>query len=357
MTSEDTLAPFAAIIGDLLRGERHSLTTLAKRANKSRGQATRWMRLLEQLPGAVKSNEGQTKWLKLKGVGQVPTRSATIGACIATSLATLFEGTQNERNLKDARDQMLKARGDAFSDLDRKFVFAPRGGEYALPDQSANLDEIIDALFRVTKLEFGYRHNDGTREQLLLRPLSLLVFEHQFYVLCLRDDGRHYCYRFARMSAVNATDETFEYPSKNEYDPRRVLSPAFGVHLSGTDPVHEIHVRLNEPWATFALTHRWHPTQDTSRRADGTTDVKLRVRHCRELETWVLGFGEHATILEPAVLQEAIAVRVAKMAAGYAPAASKPEIAKAKAPVKKPKRGVRSTKERQPPPTSKLNSA
>jgi predicted DNA-binding transcriptional regulator YafY len=358
MGSEDTLEPFAMIIGDLLRGERHSRSTIAKRANKSPAQASRWMKLLEQhLPDIDKSSEGRTKWLKLRGVGAVPSRAATLGVCIAASLATLFEGTQNERNLRDARDQMLKARGDVFADLDRKFVFAPRGGEYALPEKSGDLDEVIEALLKVHKLEFSYRHNDGLTEKPIVRPLSLLVFEHQFYVLCQRDDDSLYCFRFARMSEVNETDEAFEYPSKNSYDPRRVLQAGFGVHISGTGPILDILVRLREPWATFALTHRWHPSQDTTRRPDGATDVRLRVRHCRELETWVLGFGEHVTIVEPTSLREAITARVVRMVSAYCGDLTMPEVAKAKATPKRPKRSVRSTKPRPTDTTVKKDIA
>jgi hypothetical protein len=43
-----------------------------------------------------------------------------------------------------------------------------------------------------------------------------------------------------------------------------------------------------------AQKHRWHPAQRTEIGADGKVTVTFRVRMCPELETWALGFGEHA---------------------------------------------------------------
>ena len=68
---------------------------------------------------------------------------------MAASLGAIFEGSQQERNLKDLRDFVLRERGEVFGDLDRKFVLAPRGGESALPEAGASLDAVVSALLDV----------------------------------------------------------------------------------------------------------------------------------------------------------------------------------------------------------------
>ncbi len=231
----------------------------------------------------------------------------------------MFEGTEHERNLKDARDHLLRQRGETYGDLDRKFVFAPRGGEYALPEAAASLDDVIECLLNACALNFSYEHNNGKREQLTVEPLSLMLFDHQFYVLARRQDRSFYCYRFARMSEVDSTKDSFVYPSKNEYDPRNVLEPGFGIHIgSGTSRVEDIAIVLRGGWANLARKHRWHPTQQVTTCEDGSVVVMLRVRLCPELETWVLGFGENATVLKPPSLRDVIAERFAKAAKVYA---------------------------------------
>jgi predicted DNA-binding transcriptional regulator YafY len=338
----DTIPKLLAIVDDLLRGARHSRRSIAAKTGKSPGTADRWMeQILEMFPNARKTREGNTTWLTLERTA-APSKSATLGACIAASLGALFEGTEHERNLKDARDAMLRQRGDHYPDLDRKFIFAPRGGEYALPENGGNLDEIIESLLKNKLLSFSYRSNDGKPTEPKVEPLSLVVFDHQFYLLARKPDQSLYCYRFARMSAVESSTDGFAYPSKNEYNPRSVLEPGFGIHIAGSGPIEEVEILLSGPWANYAKSHRWHPTQQVTERGEGSVAVGVRVRLCREVETWVLGFGEHAAVVRPLALREAVATRIRKAAARYArKSAQSPSVAKAKSSSPSLRRGPR----------------
>lgn len=328
----DTVTTLLRVVGDLLRGDRHSRRTIADSTGKSLPTADRWLDQIEGvLPNVRRVREGKTTWLAYEG-RRVPSRSAATGACVAASLGALFAGSQQERNLKDARDFVLRERGEMYGDLERKFVLAPRGGESALPEAGAALDEVIGAILENRRLRFEYAHNDGKVDALTIDPLSLVVFDHQFYVLAARDGGKaFYPYRFARMSSIEKLEEEFAYPTKAEYDPRSILAQGFGIHTYGTGPIEDVEVILSGAWAKFALTHRWHPTQRAARLDDGRVSVTLQVRLCRELETWILGFGEHAIVAQPARLHETIAARIRAVAAAYEQGAmSRPSVAKAR---------------------------
>ena len=67
----------------------------------------------------------------------------------------------------------------------------------------------------------------------------------------------------------------------------------------------------------YATTHRWHPTQQVQRLQDGGVRVTLRVRLCREVETWALAFGEFATVIRPDALREKVGERLTAAAARY----------------------------------------
>jgi len=112
--------------------------------------------------------------------------------------------------------------------------------------------------------------------------------------------------------------------------PRSILAQGFGIHTYATGPVEDVEVVLSEPWATFALTHRWHPTQRAMRLEGGRTRVTLQVRLCRELETWALGFGEHARVMRPERLADIIASRLKTAADTYRPPRALPALAKAR---------------------------
>lgn len=326
----DTVATLLRVVGDLLRGDRHSRRTIAESTGKSLPTADRWLDQIEEaLPNVRRLREGKTTWLVYEGRRQ-PSRSAATGACVAASLGALFAGSQQERNLKDARDFVLRERGEIYGDLDRKFVLAPRGGESALPEAGAALDEVIAAILENQQLRFEYGHNNGPVETLTIAPLSLVVFDQQFYVLAGHDGGRaYYPFRFARMSSIEKLEEGFEYPTKGEYDPRSILSQGFGIHTYGTGAIEDVEVMLSGAWAKFALTHRWHPSQRAMKCDDGRVSVTLQVRVCRELESWILSFGEHAIVVRPARLQDTIASRVRAAAVVYGPHGG-PSVAKAR---------------------------
>jgi predicted DNA-binding transcriptional regulator YafY len=336
----DTVSTLLAVVADLLRGDRHSRRTIAETTGKSLPTADRWIDQIEAaLPDTRRIREGKTTWLVHDGP-RVPSRSAAVGACLAASLGSIFEGSAQERNLKDARDSILRERGEVYRDLERKFVLAPRGGEYALPEAGPNLDEIVEALMQNACLRLEYKHNDGRTETIKIAPLSLVIFEQQFYVVARRDDG-FYPYRFARMARVEKVDEAFSYPSKGEYDPRSILAQGFGIHTHGTGPIEDVEVVLSEPWATFALTHRWHPAQRATRLDGGRTSVTLQVRLCPELETWVLGFGEHARVIRPGRLAGIVASRLTRAADVYGHAPARPALAKTHRQQAEPRRKAR----------------
>ncbi|MFO0739628.1 MAG: WYL domain-containing protein [Labilithrix sp.] len=336
----DTVSTLLAVVADLLRGDRHSRRTIAATTGKSLPTADRWIDQVEEvLPNIRRVRDGKTTWIAYEG-RRLPSRSAATGACVAASLGAIFEGSQQERNLKDARDFVLRERGELYGDLERKFVLAPRGGESALPEAGPSLDDVVGALLENRRLRFDYLHNDGRADTLTIEPLSLVVFDHQFYVLAKRDTGTFHPYRFVRMAGVQKLDEAFTYPSKGEYDPKSILAQGFGIHTYGTGPVEDVEVILSGAWATFALTHRWHPSQRATKLDDGRVSVVVQVRLCRELETWILGFGEHAVVARPEGLAATVGGRLKLAAAAYEPSLRSPSVAKARRPAadRQPKR-------------------
>ena len=329
----DTVRSLLGVVGDLLAGARHSRRSIASKTGKSLPTADRWIdEIAEALPNVHRARDGKTTWISYDAKRNTPTKPAVVGACVAASLASIFEGSEHERNLKDARDYLLRQRGIEYSDLDRKFFFAPRGGEYRLPEGAGELDDIIDAVLGSRLLRFNYHHTSGQEETLVVQPLSLIIFEHQFYMLAPRPDGAFYCYRFARMSKVDARRETFVYPTKSEYNPKTVFDPVFGIHLAATGPIEQVDVTLSGLWAKYALDHRWHTSQQTARLGDDRVRVTLQVRMCPELETWILGFGEYGLVTKPDGLRERIALRLARASELYADSAAGPSVAKARAP-------------------------
>ena len=306
----------------LMRGEQHDRYTAAALSGLSHAQAYRQLELMKGLPGFSSKIDGSRRiyFCEAASLLKRPTPVATVAACFGASLSGLLEGTAYQTAMHEAlRYVMGQAKPHAvFRDVDRKFKFISRGGEVSFPDKAHLLDKVVDALLAHNVVSFHYQGRDGTTKQRKTSPLSLVIFDHQFYVIGRENEANEIrLYRFARMTDVERLDETFSYPSKSEYDPETIFRDSLGAHVSSNYPIAEIRIRLAPSWKTFVNSHRWHATQQVVVGKSGM-EVTLRVRLCPEVETWILGFGEDAEVLSPPELREQIARRIGRSAAIYA---------------------------------------
>jgi predicted DNA-binding transcriptional regulator YafY len=97
-----------------------------------------------------------------------------------------------------------------------------------------------------------------------------------------------------------------EPPRTDSYDPERVFAESFGIFVDKRFPIEDIEVSLAPRWATFVRSHRWHRSQESFTRA-GRVHVRLRVRICPEIVSWILGFGPDARVIHPPLLKKRIA--------------------------------------------------
>jgi hypothetical protein len=321
------------LVEDLLRGREHDRHTLAARLGIQPAMAHRLMTAALRLPGVVERQDRRRRTIKmdLAAIAPVPSYPTAVAACFGSSLWPLFEGSTYREGIRDAfRDVIGRTKRRAvFRDIDRKFWFLRRGGEVALLDRSPLLDEVIEAVLQHQTLSIEYTRFSGVSQHLRLEPLSVVVHDHQLYVVGRDDEGGLHPYRFSRIRSVDVLDDAFEYPGRTEYDPEQVFRDSFGIFLDM--PVHDVALRLHKQWTTYAQSHRWHDSQRVEVVPEGVL-VRMRVRVCPELEAWILGFGEEAEVLAPAALRARIAKRVGALSqvhAGLRAASARPSVRKA----------------------------
>ncbi|TMB29622.1 MAG: WYL domain-containing protein [Deltaproteobacteria bacterium] len=237
-----------------------------------------------------------------------------IAGCVGASLAKLFEGTSYEKGMHDlvhhlSRDALHPER---FQDFRRQFVFLVRGGEKALPENEEVLEEVVDALQRRRPLQIRYRNFQGARRSVRIEPLSLAVYDHQLYVIGRPRGADPHPYRFSRIESAEPVGGSFPYPDKDSYDPERVFANSFGIAVEEKYPIEQIEVSLAPTWKPFVASHRWHRSQESFVRA-GRVHVRLRVRLCPEVVSWILGFGPDARVVGPPQLKRQIAEMVRAM--------------------------------------------
>jgi proteasome accessory factor B len=303
---------------DLLKGREHDRHSLAARLGVKPAMAHKLLKAALRLPGVVPKQEGRRLIIRMDrtAIAPVPSYATAVAACFGSSLWPLFEGSSYREGIREAfRDVIGRTRRRAvFRDIDRKFSFLRRGGEVALLDRSSLLDEVIEAVLHHRVLSLKYTRFGGESQHLRVEPLSIVVHDHQLYVVGRDERGKLHPYRFARILGADALDDTFEYPNRNEYNPEQVFRDSFGIFLDM--PVQDVALKLHKQWTTYAQSHRWHDSQKVEVATDQVI-VRMHVRVCPELEAWILGFGEEAEVLAPASLRARVAGRVAAISNTY----------------------------------------
>jgi predicted DNA-binding transcriptional regulator YafY len=244
-------------------------------------------------------------------LGKAPSVATAVAASLGSALAKLFRGSAYEQGLRTALAHVIERfpRRGRFQDIDRKFLFVTQGGEAALPELSAILDDVVDGLLGHHVLRVTYAGFNGAQRRRVIEPLSLAIYQHQLYLVG-REAGERTVLRFARISKSEATAGRFTYPSKAEYDPDAIFRDSLGIFVTGDTAPIRVQFRLDQTWSHYAQSHRWHASQQVQKDPSGGVTVTLTVRHCRELEQLLLGFGEHVEVLGPPALKQAVEARV-----------------------------------------------
>lgn len=149
-----------------------------------------------------------------------------------------------------------------------------------------------------------------------LSPYHLLFSRRSWYVI-----GRSSLHRgvrtfnLSRILSLDVLDgESFRRPARFSLD--QYLGNAW--HLIREKPYNqEVVIRFAPLVADNVAEVRWHKTQRTTKRDDGSLEFRVTVDGIREISWWILGYGDQAEVLAPAALRETMAVRARSMAALY----------------------------------------
>jgi len=140
----------------------------------------------------------------------------------------------------------------------------------------------------------------------LVDPYKLWFFDATFYMLAychLRKDVR--LFAVERIKTLTQTDVSFEPPSVFDID--NLLQDSFGAFIG--NPL-EVIIRFSATIAGYIQERTWHRSQVMEPQQDGSLIFKVKVAGLQAITSWVLGWGRHAVVLEPADLRHQIQTEV-----------------------------------------------
>jgi len=180
---------------------------------------------------------------------------------------------------------------------------APAARDYAryrdavsVLDRAAREHLVVDAV---------YDSIDGERTRRAIEPAQLHwdARLETLYVIAwcrLRKDIRIFATH--RFQAVSPRRETFE--PRPDVSSKSALKNAFRVWRA--DRVVRVRLLFTGRGARLAAERRWHASQSTSPRPDGSLELQAEVAGLDEITPWILSFGADCAVLEPAELRDRV---------------------------------------------------
>jgi proteasome accessory factor B len=124
---------------------------------------------------------------------------------------------------------------------------------------------------------------------------------------------------FFRVTELKLTDERFTVMP--QFDLNKELEGSMGV-FKGKEK-HEVVIEFDAWGADDVRGRTWHGSQKLTNQPDGSLLVKMTLNNLDEVERWVLGFGEHARVIEPKELRERVEKTAQRIAQKYLPASGR----------------------------------
>lgn len=236
---------------------------------------------------------------------------------VAQKALAQYKGTPFERPLHTAFQKITDGLKDKISfswtDLDEVISFRSAGA--SIGDLEL-FEALSQAVLRSLEVTFEYRKlASRAHEERRVRPYHVASIENQWYLFAF-DLARKQLRTFAlpRIRELKLTGERFRRPA--DFSVAGVLSESFGVFSSAG----KFKIRLEfDPFAARLVAERtWHESQRLRPLRNGALILEMNLGSLEEIERWILSWGNHVRVLQPAKLAGRIRDTARQITAAYA---------------------------------------
>ncbi len=158
-----------------------------------------------------------------------------------------------------------------------------------------------------------YTMSRKAETQRRVAPYTLWLSEGEIYMIgyCeLRLEVR--IFNVKRIHQLIVLPETYTIPDDFNLD--EFMEASFGIY-QGVET--QVKIRFDSEVANLIKERVWHPSQRITEFEDGSIHYELTVAGTEEIRRWVMGWGDHATVLAPVGLRHEICQMAQKMARDY----------------------------------------
>lgn len=299
-----------------------TLDDIRERINCGRHTAMRTVKALEAMGEAVhEEREGRRLRYRIEGgrtdkAAKLST-AHVLSIALAREVIDFLEGT----SLKESFDEVVlllesSLAPKAFAELGRlkDKIVVVQDAPWTKIDRTDVVDALVTGLTRSEKVTLRRSASAGERA-FDFEPYTLVLWKKGLYVA-----GYSHHHKGVRLFGLDRLKdaewkrgEAFDIPAT--WDGRARYSGSFGLF---DGPVTTVRVEFSPKVARYVTRRQWMPEQRIEEHADGRVVLTMSVRGTTDVVNWVLGFGEHAVVLEPGSLRDELAAVTRAMASAYA---------------------------------------
>jgi proteasome accessory factor B len=289
-----------------------TLRELADDAGVSQKTITRDLALLRRIGFPVQdsiSEHGRKHW-KLDGATGLPTLRFTLEEAAALYLGRQFlealAGTLFWSAANSAFRKIQATLGDPAIRHLGKLACAVYLKTHALADYSSRA-QLIDQLMvaiedrRLTVLEYQSLRSTEPVSYYDVHPYALV--HHRGALYCVgwsKDHDGLRTFKVDRISAVDVLQLQFE--RQEDFNAEHYLAHSFGI-FAADGPPQTLRVRFAGPAIRILDEKQFHASQKVIPQPDGSVIVEYELAAFEEFVSFILSWGPHAEVLEPAELR------------------------------------------------------
>ncbi|MBK7998094.1 MAG: WYL domain-containing protein [Verrucomicrobia bacterium] len=276
-----------------------------------------WMRVHWQLPIEYhRQRRGYFYAAPVKQLPGVPTINAEerFALVVADKAVSQYGETPFRAPLRTAVHKLTGQRSglEGHTEPEADLSFRPLGPEESDPQV---MEMVAASVQHRRALRFTYRKpGERSAAARFLHPYHLTCCDQRWYVIGHDVDRREIrTFAVSRMNQVARLEVPFEKP--HDFDISRYLRGSLSV-MSGRND-YDVVIEF-DAWATDQLRgRRWHPSMELMELPGGESRVRLRLSGLEEVERWVLGWGAHATVIQPSPLVERLGAIARALSSRY----------------------------------------
>jgi len=259
------------------------------------------------------SDHGRKHW-KLDSAGGLPALGFTLDEAAALYLGRQFleglAGTMFWTAANSAFRKIQASLGDPAVRYLGKLASAVYLKSHSFTDYTLRA-ELIDGLMvaiedrKLTVITYQSLRSTEPVTLYDIHPYALVHHRGGLYVIGWSNDHKQIrTFKVDRISAIDV-QSGLQFTRPADFDPARYLEHSFGIFTSVTPP-QTVRVRFASPVIRILHEKQFHPSQRLISHPDGSVVAEYDLAGFEEFTSWVLSFGQHAEVLEPAELRDAV---------------------------------------------------